>query len=65
MHPFSNLMVPDGKIGIHWFGQSSFAIKKSDGILIQVDPYFPRNRPVEKYIHSEPPWTKPRCPPMS
>ena len=55
MHPFSNLMVPDGKIGIHWFGQSSFAIKKSDGILIQVDPYFPRNRPVEKYIHSEPP----------
>lgn len=55
MHPFKSLFVPQGVIGIHWFGQNSFAIKNSDGMLIQIDPYFPRDRPAEKYIHREPP----------
>lgn len=55
MHPLEKLNVPEGKIGIHWFGQNSFAIKNSDGMLIQIDPYFPRDRPAEKYIHREPP----------
>ncbi len=55
MHPFEKLKVPEGKIGVHWFGQSSFAIKNSDGILLQIDPFFPKNRPPEKYIHPVPP----------
>jgi L-ascorbate metabolism protein UlaG (beta-lactamase superfamily) len=55
MHPFSHLKVPEGKIGIHWFGQNSFAIKNSAGVVIQTDPYFPKNRPGEKYIHQTSP----------
>ena len=43
MHPFEDLTVRDGTVGIHWFGQSSFAIKDATGTIIQVDPYFPRN----------------------
>jgi L-ascorbate metabolism protein UlaG (beta-lactamase superfamily) len=55
MHPFEKLNVPEGKIGIHWFGQNSFAIKNGDGMIIQIDPYFPKNRPGEKYIHTTSP----------
>ncbi len=38
MHPLEKLNVPEGKIGIHWFGQNSFAVKNSDGVLIQSGP---------------------------
>ena len=55
MHPFKSLFVPQGVIGIHWFGQSSFALKDSSGTIIQIDPYFPINRPEEKYIHRNAP----------
>lgn len=55
MHPFESLTVPEGKTGIHWFGQNSFAVKERGGRLIQIDPYFPRNRPAEKYIHPDSP----------
>ncbi len=55
MHPFEALSVPKGKVGIHWFGQSSFALKDPSGATVQVDPYFPGGRPAERFIHAEPP----------
>jgi L-ascorbate metabolism protein UlaG (beta-lactamase superfamily) len=55
MHPFSNLQVPEGRVGIHWFYQNCFAFKDSRGTVVQVDPYFLRERPPEKFIHAEPP----------
>lgn len=55
MHPFAELPVPKACVAIHWFGQSSFAIKDDAGTVVQVDPYFPQKRPAERYIHAEPP----------
>ncbi|MBK8021909.1 MAG: MBL fold metallo-hydrolase [Chloroflexi bacterium] len=49
-HPFESLLVPQGAVGIHWFGQSSFAIKDSKGTILLIDPYFPRERPPEEYV---------------
>lgn len=55
MHPINHLTVEPGSVGIHWFGQSSYALKDAGGSVIMVDPYFPRLRPAEKFIHPEPP----------
>ncbi|GIV76820.1 MAG: hypothetical protein KatS3mg050_1214 [Litorilinea sp.] len=55
MHPLTDLAVPAGKVAIHWFGQSSFAFKDEAGTVVQVDPYFPRERPADRFIHSQPP----------
>lgn len=55
MHPFESLEVPEHAVGIHWFGQSSFALKDAAGTVIQIDPYFPTPRPAERYIHAESP----------
>ena len=55
MHPFEDLVVPDDAVGIHWFGQSSFALKDAAGTIVQVDPYYPRERPADRYIHARPP----------
>ena len=55
MHPFEDLIVPQGAVGIHWFGQSSYALKTPDNTIIQIDPYFPRQRATDKFIHSRPP----------
>lgn len=55
MHPFAGLSVPSGALGIHWFGQSSFAFKDAAGTVVQVDPYFPTERPSDRFIHSQPP----------
>ncbi len=55
MHPFEDLVVPAGAVGIHWFGQSSFALKDPAGTIVQVDPYFPRARPPERFVHARPP----------
>ena len=51
MHSFEGLEIPRDSVGIHWFGQSSFAFKDSSGTIVMVDPFFPRNRPDEEYIH--------------
>jgi L-ascorbate metabolism protein UlaG (beta-lactamase superfamily) len=59
MHPFEDLIVPDNAVGIHWFGQSSYAIKSSSGTVLQVDPYFPRERPADRFIHPRPPLHEP------
>ncbi len=55
MHPLVNLKVPKGAVAIHWFEQSSFALKDSNGTIVQIDPYFPRNRPSDRFFHTEPP----------
>lgn len=52
---FNALRVAPGAVAIHWFGQSSFAFKDEHGTVVLVDPYFPRERPVEKFIHAKPP----------
>ena len=53
MHPFEDLVVADDRVGIHWFGQSSFALKNAAGTIVQVDPFYPRQR--EGFIHPRPP----------
>jgi L-ascorbate metabolism protein UlaG (beta-lactamase superfamily) len=55
MHPFTTLDVPGNKVGIHWFGQSTFALKHPDGTVVQIDPYYPHNRPPDRYMHPDPP----------
>ena len=55
MHPFEDLVVPQNAVGIHWFGQSSLAFKDAAGTIVQVDPYYPRERPADRFIHARPP----------
>lgn len=55
MHPITTLAVPSGKIGIHWFEQSSYALKDTTGTLLLIDPYFPTHRPNDRFIHPQPP----------
>jgi L-ascorbate metabolism protein UlaG (beta-lactamase superfamily) len=55
-HPLMQTTIPAGAVGIHWFGQASFALKDATGAIVLVDPWFPQNRPPEKFIHSEPPF---------
>ena len=55
MHPFEDLSVGPVTVGIHWFGQSSFALKDHAGTVAQIDPYFPRERPADRFIHPRPP----------
>lgn len=55
MHPFEDLPVAARAVGIHWFGQNSFALKDAAGTIVQIDPYFPRQRPAETFRHARPP----------
>lgn len=55
MHPLTTLVVPAGSIGIHWFGQSSYALKDAAGTILQVDPYFPSERAPDRFIYTTPP----------
>lgn len=55
MHPFEDLQVPENGVGIHWFGQSSFGLKNAAGAIVQVDPYYPRDRPAERFLHTRAP----------
>jgi len=54
-HLLADLIVPRGAVAIHWFEQSSFAIKDQAGTIVQIDPYFPQSRPPERFIHPLPP----------
>lgn len=54
MHPFQAIDVPTEFVGIHWFEQSSFAIKDPEGTIVLVDPYFKHERPPERFLHPEP-----------
>jgi L-ascorbate metabolism protein UlaG (beta-lactamase superfamily) len=51
----SSLTVPSGGLAIFWYGQNSFALKNAEGTVVMVDPYFPFDRPSDKFIHPEPP----------
>lgn len=62
MHPLANLVVPAGSVAIHWFEQSSFAIKDSQGTILLIDPYFPHQRPAERFIHAQPPVDEAKLP---
>jgi L-ascorbate metabolism protein UlaG (beta-lactamase superfamily) len=55
MHSFVELQVPPKAIGIHWFEQNAYALKGSSGKIMLVDPYFPHNRPPERFIRPTPP----------
>ena len=55
MHPFTQLPVPQGAAAVHWFEQSSFAIRDTAGTLTLIDPYSPHDRPTDRFIHTEPP----------
>lgn len=55
MHTLVDLKVSDGSIAVHWFEQSSFALKDSSGTIVQIDPYFPLNRPSDNFIHTQSP----------
>ena len=55
MHPFEDLVVAADSVGIHWFGQSTLALKDPQGTIVQVDPYYPRERPVDRFVHARPP----------
>jgi L-ascorbate metabolism protein UlaG (beta-lactamase superfamily) len=55
MHPFSELKVERNTIGIHWFEQNAYALKGSSGKIMQVDPFFPHQRPPERFLRSTPP----------
>jgi L-ascorbate metabolism protein UlaG (beta-lactamase superfamily) len=55
MHAFEELEVPEDSIGIHWFGQNSFALKNAGNFVLLVDPYFPHLRPAGEFIHPRPP----------
>ena len=55
MHPLTNIQVPPNRIAVHWFGQSTFAVKSPAGTILHIDPYFPSKRPAEKYKHTQPP----------
>jgi len=55
MHPFAELAVPPGKVGIHWFEQSAYALKDSRGTIVLIDPFFPHERPPERFLRPEPP----------
>jgi len=55
MHLLANIEVPANAVAIHWFEQSCFAIKDASGTILQIDPFFPHERPAERFIHATPP----------
>ena len=62
MHPFADLNVPAGSVGIHWFEQNSYAIKDDRGTVLMTDPYFPHHRPSDVFIHIKPPLDESQLP---
>jgi L-ascorbate metabolism protein UlaG (beta-lactamase superfamily) len=62
MHPLATQTVPAGSVAIHWFEQSSYAIKDPHGTIVQIDPYFPRERPGDRFIHPQPPLDESQLP---
>ena len=55
MHPLEDLDLQAGQVGIHWFGQSSIGLRHPDGTILQVDPYYPRQRPADRFIRTRAP----------
>ena len=55
MHPLAQTNVADGAMAVHWFGQNSYGLRTSTGVVVLIDPYFPHDRPADRFIHAEPP----------
>lgn len=55
MHPLMTMTVPAGRVAIHWFGQSTYALKNPAGTIVLVDPYFPRERTADRFVHLDSP----------
>lgn len=62
MHPLVGVEVPKNRVAVHWFGQSTFAVKSPGGTILHIDPYFPNTRPAEKYKHAQPPLVESELP---
>jgi len=62
MHPFTALHVPKGHVGLHWFEQNAYALEDSTGTVLMIDPYFPHERPADRFVHSEPPLVEAELP---
>jgi L-ascorbate metabolism protein UlaG (beta-lactamase superfamily) len=67
MHPFAELAVPTGSVGIQWFEQNAYALKGSAGThslgtTVLIDPYFPAHRPAERFIRPRPPLVESELP---
>ena len=55
MQDFNVLPVDASSVVILWLGQNSFVFKDPESTVLMIDPYFPRERPPERFIHPEPP----------
>lgn len=55
MHPLATLQVPAHAVAVHWFEQSSYALKDHAGNVMLIDPYFPHDRPADRFVHPQPP----------
>ncbi|MBX3011545.1 MAG: MBL fold metallo-hydrolase [Caldilineaceae bacterium] len=55
MHALVALSVPADSVAVHWFEQSSFALKNAQGKVALIDPYFPHERPSERFVYPTPP----------
>ena len=55
MHPFAELDIPEGSLGIHWFEQNAFCLRGAMGSIVLTDPYFPHQRPAERFCRPTPP----------
>lgn len=62
MHPFAELAIPAGSVGIHWFEQNAYALTDLQSTIVQVDPYYPAERPAERFIYSQPPLIESQLP---
>jgi L-ascorbate metabolism protein UlaG (beta-lactamase superfamily) len=55
MYHLDERTVPAGRLAVHWFEQSAFAVKNADGVVVLVDPYFPSERTPDRYVHLDRP----------
>jgi L-ascorbate metabolism protein UlaG (beta-lactamase superfamily) len=55
MYTLDKLEIKPPALGVHWFEQSAFAVKSADGRIVFVDPYFPSERPKERFLRPQPP----------
>ena len=61
MHPFESLVVREGAVGIHWFGQSTFGLKDAQGTSSKSIPTTPTSGPPTASSTPAPRFTKHRC----
>lgn len=55
MYHLDERTVSAGRLAVHWFEQSAFAVKNAEGVVVLVDPYFPSDRTPDRFVHVERP----------